>query len=133
MASENLDLVRSIFADWERGDFRRVRWAAPDIELVRPESLDAGELKGLGSTKRGWREGLNEWEGSQAQADEFRELDAGRVLAPGRMSGRGKISGAVGDTEIVNLFYIQNHKVTRLVLYSSRERAFADLDLELSA
>ena len=46
MPSANLDLVRPIFAEWERGDFRSTEWADPEIEYVWPGGSSSRSWKG---------------------------------------------------------------------------------------
>jgi ketosteroid isomerase-like protein len=131
MAS-NLDLVRSIYADWERGDFSSAEWAHPEIELVRADRPEVRDSVGVGGMTETWREFLGAWEELRVEADEYRELDAERVLVLAHWSGRGKTSGLeLGQmrTKSASLFHIRGDKVTRLVLYVDAERALADLGL----
>ena len=45
--SANLDLVRSIFADWERWDFISTEWAPPEIEFVFADGPALGRWHGV--------------------------------------------------------------------------------------
>jgi hypothetical protein len=81
----------------------------------------------------GTRDWLNTWENATAAVDEYRELDAGRVLVFVRYGGRGKVSGLeIGELESrgAQLFHIDGGKVIRFVHYLRRDRALADLGLE---
>ena len=132
MASANLDLVRSIYAAWERGDYSSVEWAHPEIEYVFADGLSPGRWTGLVEMAEGFREFLNAWEEYRVEADEFRELDGERVLVLIHLTGRGKTSGLeLGHmrANAANLFHVRAGKVTRLVHYFDRGRAFADLGL----
>jgi ketosteroid isomerase-like protein len=131
--STNLDLVRSILADWERGDFSRVDWVDPAIEFVWADGPDPGSWTGSEEMAKAWSDQLRLFHEYRAIADEFRELDHERVLVLTRTSGRGKISTAESDAlggKSAALFQIRKGKVARLALYWDRDRALADLGLE---
>jgi ketosteroid isomerase-like protein len=132
MPSTNLDLVRSIYAAWERGDFGSAVWAHSDIEYVRVDGPAPGSWRGFDDIARGMREMMSAWHEFRVTADEYRELDDQRVLVLGHITGRGKRSGlearALGGTA-AQVFHIGDGKVTRIVNYYDRERALADLGL----
>ena len=132
MSQENVEVVRSIFAAWERGDFSSPEWAHPEIEFVIGDGPTPGSWTGVAAMAATWREALSAFEELRVEADEYRALDDERVQALVHFSGRGKTSGLeVGDIQMkgANLFHVRGGVVTRLVLYWDRERAFADFGL----
>src|SRR3954447_15117755 len=91
--SDDVDLVRSLFAAWERGDWSSTDWADPEIEFVIAEGPDARSLTGLRAMVGAWREFLNAWTEYGVRADDIRELGDGRVLVILHAVGSGKTSG----------------------------------------
>jgi len=129
--SENLDLVRSIYADWERGDFSRIDWAHPEI-VFESTGFDFRAATGVVEMGQRWREWMSAWERYRTEAEEIRQLSDGRVLVLMWHCGRGKASG-VGIDEMktpgANVFAIRDGKVVRLSLFWDREDALAGLGL----
>ena len=130
--ARNLDVVESIFAAWEKGDFTSVDWADPEIEFVMNGGLSTGTWNGVAEMAEAWAAMLRAWESLRAVPETIRELDDGRVLVFLRNEGRGKGSGIELEgisARSANVFTIRDGKVTRLVLYWDRDRAVADLGL----
>jgi ketosteroid isomerase-like protein len=132
-ASKNLDLVRSIYADWERGDATSSGWAHPQIEVVFADGPNPGSWTGLAGLAEGWRDVLSAWEHFHPKVDQYRELDDERILVLVRWRGVGKRSKVqVGETGAkgAHLFHLGDGKVRRLVTYLDGERALADLGVK---
>ena len=129
MSQEKLDLVRSIYAAWERGDYKPAEWAHPDIEFVAGDGPTVATWTGLAGLAEGARGFLNAWAEYRIEAAEYRELDGERILVLHNISGRGKASGLQLESKTANLFHVRDGKVTRLVAYFDPERALADLGL----
>jgi ketosteroid isomerase-like protein len=130
MASANVELVRSIFAAWERGDFSSAAWAHPDIESVYADGPSPGRW--TGHFQEGSRDFVGAWKDFRVEAEEFRELDDERVLVLTRFSGRGKRSGlelARMGAKGAHVFHVCDGKVIKRTFYMDRERALADLGL----
>ena len=127
--SASVDLVRSLYAAWEHGDFSSAEWAHPEIEFVFADGPEPGSWTGLAGMEESWRDYLSAWEDYRFDVDEYRELSDNRVLVLIRRSGRGKSSGLAIQTKGAHLFHVGGGKVTRLALYWDRERALADLGL----
>jgi ketosteroid isomerase-like protein len=132
MGSANVELVRSIYADWECGDRSSVEWAHPEIELVIVDGPSPASWTRLAGMAEAARDFVSAWEDLRTEAEEYRELDDEQVLVLDHRSGRGKTSGLELSqirTQGAHLFRIRDGKVTRLVRYMDRDRALADLGL----
>ena len=127
--SENLDLVRSIYAEWERGDWSNVEWADPEIEYVLADGPEPGRWKGVAAMAETWSSRLGAFDDFRVAVSEYRELDQERILVFVRQYGRGKSSGIDIDDmgQAAALVHVRNGRVTRLVLYAHSDRALADL------
>jgi ketosteroid isomerase-like protein len=130
--SENLDLVRSIYARWERGEFDSADWAGPEIEYVFADGPEPGAWTGPVEMAEQFRAWLCAWEEFRLTADEFRQFGAENVIVLDHFSGHGKTSGLdLGQIEAAGawVFHIRDGKVMRMIRYMDREKAFADLGL----
>jgi ketosteroid isomerase-like protein len=119
-----------IYAAWERGDFSSADWAHPEIEFAFADGPEPGRWTGLREMSVRYRDWLSGWKDFRAVPEEYFVVDDHRILVFVLNTGRGRTSGLqLEQRSVANSFEIRSGKVTKLVLYWDRERAFADLGL----
>ena len=132
MAAANVELVRSIVAAWERGDYSSAEWADDEIEFVEADGPAPGRWSGLAGVTEATHSLIGAWQNFRVAAEVYRELDDERVLVLTRLGGRGKASGIeLGrvNSAGATVFRIQGGKVKRIEVHWDRGRALADLGL----
>jgi hypothetical protein len=126
--SANIDLVREIYARWERGDWHASAWADPQIEFVIADGPDPRSIVGREAMSREWRDFLGAWADYAIEGEEFRELDEDRVLVLLHATGRGKSSGVEIAPKLgANIFTIRAGVVARLAIYFDLQNALRDI------
>jgi hypothetical protein len=128
-----MDLVRSICAAWERGDFSSIEWADPEIEYAIVGGVTPGTWTGVADMITRSREQLDVFETFRIEVNDYRELDDEQVLVLWDFRGRAKASGLEpGQFRATGayLFEIREGKVIKLVYNANRrEQVLADLGL----
>jgi ketosteroid isomerase-like protein len=128
-----VELVRSISAAHERGDYSSAEWAHPNIEYVIVGGPTPGSWQGRAAMARAAGDLFSVWDEHRTVVEEVRPLDDERVLVLGHGGGRGKASGVELDAaqwQVAALYQVRDGKVIRSVVYLDRADALADLGLE---
>jgi uncharacterized protein len=125
MAPGNADLIRPIYEEWGRGNWR------PRFDVYDPH-MEWGwsdEFPGLAGVYedhrdpnprlRAWLDGWEHW---RAEADDFLEI-GDHVVVLASYHGRGKGSGVEIHQEGAHVFELREGKVVRLEIFASREKA----------
>jgi ketosteroid isomerase-like protein len=118
MSEENVEIVRRVYAEWEKGNFSPAEAFDPYIRVVWAEPIFAqrAETMGIRETTRNLQEFLSTYEGVTAAAEQI--IDAGdRVVVIARWRGRGKASGIELAERAGSVWTISDGKVTRVENY----------------
>jgi ketosteroid isomerase-like protein len=127
MSQENVEIVKGIYAEWEKGNFRA---ALPVLdreitfETWMPDSNDEiVTLHGLERLDDFMRDWFGQWEDYRVTGDEFRAVGTDHVFVAGRQAGVGRTSGAAVDSPGFTVWTFRAGKVVRLLAHYDRNAA----------
>jgi ketosteroid isomerase-like protein len=129
MAPGNVDLIRPIYDDWGRGNWR------PRFDVYHP-NMEWGwsdEFPGLAGVYEdhddpnprliAW---LSGWEHWRAEADQYLEF-GDHVVVLATYHGRGRGSGVELSQEGAHVWELRDGKVVRLEIFATRAKALASV------
>ena len=121
MSQENVEIVRSLYAAFARGDVPAVLGGmAPAIDWREADNFiyaDGNPYIGPDAVLQIFLRVGVEWDGFAATPERF--LDAGdTVVVPGRYTGKHKATGKSIDAQFAHVWSLENGKVARFQQYT---------------
>ena len=129
MSQENVEVIRSLYEDWLRGDMGFDR-LDPEISMVESAVLPgAVSARGIDAVKRYIESFAKYWEEVRFEPEEF--IDAGdSVVVVARLVGRGKRSGIEVTHRWAYVWTVRGDKALSMVGYADRAEALKAVGLE---
>jgi limonene-1,2-epoxide hydrolase len=122
MSQENVEVVRSIQDDWNRGDTtvdpERIH---PDLEYLPRRAATEGAYRGLAGLESFIADTLEVFEKFELHT-EFADLGE-RVLSWGHIHVRARGSGIETDIEVGGVYEFRDGKVVRWEDFGSKDKA----------
>jgi ketosteroid isomerase-like protein len=128
MSRENVELVRSIQDDWNRGDATLLADKChPDLEFLPLRAATEGAYRGLAGIESFVEDTLEVFDKFEMRY-EFADLGE-RVLAWGVIHVRARGSGIETDIETGGVYDFRDGKVVRWEDFGSKEKALESVGL----
>jgi ketosteroid isomerase-like protein len=127
MSAENIEVVRKVLDEWNRGDVEAViARTSDDLEWlpVLVESVEGGGFRGHDGFREFLREWITTWETWELEAEEIREVGE-QVLVLTRVHATGRGSGIGLDQSFAHLFEFREGLICRAQTFFDRDEALA--------
>lgn len=130
MAQENVEIVRRVFAEFERGNFWVPEFFDPDVRVTWLDATPGGEAESVGieGMTRTVGEWLSSWDRVTLSAE--RITGAGdQVVVIGSWHGRGKTSAVPTEWRHGQVWTLRDGKVVSLRAYADPVEALEAVGL----
>jgi ketosteroid isomerase-like protein len=130
MSERNLEIVREIYSEWGRGNFRAgtERYDANTVLVMGPEFPEAGAHRGPEEIRGYMRRFLGAWESVVVDGESF--LEAGESVVVGvHQRATGKGSGAPVELRYFHVWSFRGDTVMRIETIQDRSDALEAVGL----
>jgi ketosteroid isomerase-like protein len=129
--NRDLEVIRELYAHWERGDFTYWEAFADDYVMVLAvDEIEPGEYTGIAEVSAAWRTWLQAWDGFSIEAEEVVAGSHGRYVVMQLFRGKGKASGLESEERSAAVVTMRDGLIARMEGFWDRDAALQAAGVE---